>query len=91
MHPVKDLLRSEDATIAFRAVQSACRKRRPSFPCPCSLVPVRFSLLLGDLLRLLPPLWPPVRLENFLAQAQRLGRDFYQLIVGDELDALLQI
>jgi hypothetical protein len=30
-------------------------------------------------------------LQDLLAQAQRLGRDFDHLILGDELDGLLQI
>ena len=38
----------------------------------------------------LPPLRALLRIENFLAQANGLGGDFYVLIVGNELDRLFE-
>src|SRR5438105_15775492 len=34
---------------------------------------------------------PPIGLQDFLAQAQRMGRDLGELVVSDEFNGLLQI
>jgi len=41
--------------------------------------------------QLSPAFWASIRLQDFLAQTQRLGSDLDKLIVGDELDRLLEV
>ena len=43
------------------------------------------------LLVLLPAFGTAILLQNFFAQAERLGRDLDHFIVGDEFDGLLQV
>src|SRR5258708_21863525 len=38
----------------------------------------------------LPAARAPVGLQNLLAKSNRLGRDFHELVVGDEFDGLLE-